>query len=188
LRMWRKALPVRSRLFKKWLGVSTMKGPQLLADQINIPKRTCHLGEPKDEPPISFVSDSEDEPEPVESSTSSKDETPWYMKDSWLEWKCLTPKEIVEQLDKHIIGQSDAKKAVAIALRERWRRIQLEDEELRAEVMPVRYLFSFNLLTIYIAVSYFDGWTNRKWQDRDSKTTVEDCRCSICQSGSHIFH
>lgn len=46
-----------------------------------------------------------------------------------------TPKEIVEHLDKHIIGQADAKKSVAIALRNRWRR-QQADEELRAEIMP----------------------------------------------------
>ncbi|MGB0360709.1 MAG: HslU--HslV peptidase ATPase subunit, partial [Endozoicomonas sp.] len=42
----------------------------------------------------------------------------------------MTPREIVHELDKHIIGQKDAKRAVAIALRNRWRRMQL-DEELR---------------------------------------------------------
>jgi ATP-dependent HslUV protease ATP-binding subunit HslU len=47
----------------------------------------------------------------------------------------LTPRVIVEELDKYIIGQKDAKKAVAIALRNRWRRQQLSDE-LRDEVMP----------------------------------------------------
>ena len=46
-----------------------------------------------------------------------------------------TPREIVEHLDKHIIGQADAKKSVAIALRNRWRR-QQADAELRAEIMP----------------------------------------------------
>ena len=45
----------------------------------------------------------------------------------------MTPREIVHDLDKHIIGQDDAKRAVAIALRNRWRRMQL-DEELRAEI------------------------------------------------------
>ncbi|MDD2585266.1 MAG: ATP-dependent protease ATPase subunit HslU [Syntrophomonadaceae bacterium] len=47
----------------------------------------------------------------------------------------LTPKQIVEELDKHIIGQKDAKKAVAIALRNRYRRKQLS-EELRDEIYP----------------------------------------------------
>ncbi len=51
----------------------------------------------------------------------------------------LTPREIVHELDKHIIGQDAAKRAVAIALRNRWRRMQL-DEELRAEVTPKNIL------------------------------------------------
>ena len=51
----------------------------------------------------------------------------------------LTPQEIVEQLDKHIIGQDDAKRAVAIALRNRWRRAQVEDG-LRNEITPKNIL------------------------------------------------
>ncbi|PCI08666.1 MAG: HslU--HslV peptidase ATPase subunit [Gammaproteobacteria bacterium] len=51
----------------------------------------------------------------------------------------MTPREIVQELDKHIIGQNDAKRAVAIALRNRWRRMQL-DEELRNEVTPKNIL------------------------------------------------
>lgn len=51
----------------------------------------------------------------------------------------MTPREIVHELDKHIIGQNDAKRAVAIALRNRWRRMQL-DEELRNEVTPKNIL------------------------------------------------
>lgn len=51
----------------------------------------------------------------------------------------LTPREIVEELDKHIIGQTDAKKAVAIALRNRWRRMQI-DPALRAEIFPKNIL------------------------------------------------
>ena len=47
----------------------------------------------------------------------------------------LTPKQIAAELDRHIVGQSDAKRAVAIALRNRWRRMQL-DPELRDEVSP----------------------------------------------------
>ncbi|MFL0796183.1 MAG: ATP-dependent protease ATPase subunit HslU [Cellvibrionaceae bacterium] len=51
----------------------------------------------------------------------------------------MTPREIVHELDKHIIGQSEAKRAVAIALRNRWRRMQLP-EELRNEVTPKNIL------------------------------------------------
>jgi ATP-dependent HslUV protease ATP-binding subunit HslU len=51
----------------------------------------------------------------------------------------LTPKQIVEELDKHIIGQSAAKKAVAIALRNRWRRKQL-NAELQHEITPKNIL------------------------------------------------
>src|SRR4029077_16908728 len=47
----------------------------------------------------------------------------------------LTPNEIVRELDKYIVGQAAAKKAVAIALRNRWRRQQLPSD-LRDEVMP----------------------------------------------------
>ncbi len=49
--------------------------------------------------------------------------------------KELTPRKIVEELDKYIVGQKDAKRAVAIAIRNRWRRQQLSDD-LREEVMP----------------------------------------------------
>ena len=51
----------------------------------------------------------------------------------------MTPREIVHELDKHIIGQDSAKRAVAIALRNRWRRMQL-NEELRAEITPKNIL------------------------------------------------
>ena len=51
----------------------------------------------------------------------------------------LTPIEIVEELDKHIIGQADAKRAVAIALRNRWRRAQVT-EGLREEITPKNIL------------------------------------------------
>jgi ATP-dependent HslUV protease ATP-binding subunit HslU len=51
----------------------------------------------------------------------------------------LTPREIVQELDKHIIGQTDAKRSVAIALRNRWRRMQVE-EGLRAEITPKNIL------------------------------------------------
>lgn len=51
----------------------------------------------------------------------------------------MTPREIVSELDAHIIGQNEAKRAVAIALRNRWRRMQLP-EELRQEVTPKNIL------------------------------------------------
>src|ERR1044071_7813874 len=51
----------------------------------------------------------------------------------------LTPREIVAELDKHIVGQQAAKRAVAIALRNRWRRMQVE-EPLRQEITPKNIL------------------------------------------------
>ncbi len=51
----------------------------------------------------------------------------------------MTPREIVHELDKHIIGQDEAKRAVAIALRNRWRRMQLE-ERMRDEITPKNIL------------------------------------------------
>lgn len=52
----------------------------------------------------------------------------------------MTPREIVQELDKHIIGQAAAKRAVAIALRNRWRRMQVTDENLRSEITPKNIL------------------------------------------------
>ncbi|HHS83483.1 MAG TPA: AAA family ATPase, partial [Gammaproteobacteria bacterium] len=51
----------------------------------------------------------------------------------------MTPREIVQELDKHIIGQKEAKRAVSIALRNRWRRSQVS-EELRNEITPKNIL------------------------------------------------
>lgn len=51
----------------------------------------------------------------------------------------MTPREIVDELNRHIIGQDNAKKAVAVALRNRWRRMQLQDD-LRHEVTPKNIL------------------------------------------------
>jgi ATP-dependent HslUV protease ATP-binding subunit HslU len=51
----------------------------------------------------------------------------------------MTPRAIVQELDKHIIGQSAAKRAVAIALRNRWRRMQV-DEPMRQEITPKNIL------------------------------------------------
>ena len=51
----------------------------------------------------------------------------------------MTPQEIVHELDKYIIGQNSAKKAVSIALRNCWRRQQV-DEPLRSEITPKKYI------------------------------------------------
>lgn len=48
----------------------------------------------------------------------------------------FTPREIVSELDRYIIGQNDAKRAVAVALRNRWRRQQVENTDLRDEIVP----------------------------------------------------
>ncbi|KTD50435.1 ATP-dependent protease ATP-binding subunit HslU [Legionella quinlivanii] len=52
----------------------------------------------------------------------------------------MTPREIVQELDRYIIGQDEAKRAVAIALRNRWRRMQIQDDSLRNEIMPKNIL------------------------------------------------
>ena len=51
----------------------------------------------------------------------------------------MTPSEVVSELDRFIVGQKDAKRAVAVALRNRWRRLQL-DEEMRKEIIPKNIL------------------------------------------------
>ena len=51
----------------------------------------------------------------------------------------LSPREVVESLSKHIIGQEDAKRAIAIALRNRWRRMRLP-QELQDEIIPKNIL------------------------------------------------
>ena len=51
----------------------------------------------------------------------------------------FSPREIVSELDRFIVGQTDAKRAVSIALRNRWRRLQLDDK-LREEVLPKNIL------------------------------------------------
>ena len=51
----------------------------------------------------------------------------------------MTPREIVSELNKHIVGQNDAKRAVALALRNRWRRMNV-DESIRQEITPKNIL------------------------------------------------
>ena len=50
----------------------------------------------------------------------------------------LSPREIVSELDRYVIGQKEAKKAVAVALRNRWRR-QALDDEMKQEVLPKKH-------------------------------------------------
>ena len=52
----------------------------------------------------------------------------------------LTPQIIKEELDRYVIGQDEAKKAVAIALRNRWRRLNVKDETLRDDIIPKNIL------------------------------------------------
>ena len=63
----------------------------------------------------------------------------------------MTPKEIVAYLDEYIIGQNDAKKIVAIALRNRYRRLQLP-KEIQEEVMPKNILSGLGLETMVISL------------------------------------
>jgi ATP-dependent HslUV protease ATP-binding subunit HslU len=85
-------------------------------------------------PPID-VSDSQPLPTPSSSSSSSSEaeriKAMFQLKRS----EAHRPSDIVQELDRHIIGQADAKRAIAIALRNRWRRLQL-DPEFRREVTP----------------------------------------------------
>ena len=59
------------------------------------------------------------------------------VRENWVE--SMTPKKIVEKLDRYIIGQDKAKRAVSVSLRNRWRRQQL-DGDLKREVMPMNIL------------------------------------------------
>jgi ATP-dependent HslUV protease ATP-binding subunit HslU len=70
--------------------------------------------------------------EPLTDQEPRVDEEPAAEEDPY---ESLTPRQIVAELDKYIVGQKDAKRAVAIALRNRWRRLRV-DEELREEILP----------------------------------------------------
>ena len=58
---------------------------------------------------------------------------------AWMEPVSLVPRQVVESLSEHIVGQADAKRAIAVALRNRWRRMRLSDE-LQNEVIPKNLL------------------------------------------------
>lgn len=100
------------------------------------------------------------------------------------ETQSMTPNEIVSYLDKYIIGQKDAKKAVAVAFRNRWRRQKLPIE-IKNEVIYLPFSFSF-LLSLYFLLflcyisflffiliyyyslldytkKYFNDWSNWLW-------------------------
>ena len=76
--------------------------------------------------------------EPIDTTTTLTDQAPAAPDELAPEedpYEALTPRQIVAELDKYIVGQHDAKRAVAIALRNRWRRLRVE-EELREEILP----------------------------------------------------
>ena len=79
----------------------------------------------------------------------------------------FSPREIVSELDRFIVGQADAKRAVAIALRNRWRRLQL-DERLREEVLPKNILMNR---------------ADRRRQDRDCPAACQARRRPVPQGG-----
>lgn len=83
----------------------------------------------------------------------------------------LKPKEVVQQLDNYIVGQPDAKRAVAIALRNRWRRTQLSDD-LKNEVCDKNHLSVHNicfvqyLMLLFLLCRYFPGDPKEYSDDR----------------------
>ena len=76
--------------------------------------------------------------------------------------KNMTPQEIVTQLDKYIIGQAEAKRNVAIALRNRWRRMNV-DGEIKNEIIPNNILMigATGVCLLYTSPSPRDGLLSR---------------------------
>ena len=73
--------------------------------------------------------------------------------------KQMTPRQIVKELDRYIIGQTNAKKAVAIALRNRWRRQQVEGR-LKDEIMPNNIITaSINEIALVSPLIRFAVWS-----------------------------
>ena len=85
----------------------------------------------------------------------------------------LSPREIVSELDRYVIGQKDAKKAVAVALRNRWRRQALSDE-MRDEVLPKNILMirrpPRSTLFPYTTLFRSWNWIRRKLRSRSCKS------------------
>ena len=83
--------------------------------------------------------------------------------------QAMKPKEVMNELDKHIVGQYDAKRAVAIALRNRWRRHQLSDD-LKNEVIPKNILMigptgNPTITITTTTITTITDTNNRLWQD-----------------------
>jgi hypothetical protein len=86
--------------------------------------------------------------------------------------KSLTPKAIVEELDRYIVGQAAAKRAVAIALRNRWRRQQVTGTAARGDY----------------AQKHHPHRPHRRRQDRDCPPTGQAGRRAVCQSRGQQVH
>ncbi|EUD67898.1 ATP-dependent HslUV protease ATP-binding subunit HslU [Plasmodium inui San Antonio 1] len=81
----------------------------------------------------------DDNPNEEQQEDTEKDNINFQMKNAKVNKKCLYPHEIVEYLNKYIIGQTEAKKVVANALRQRWRRIQVDDD-MKKDIIPKNIL------------------------------------------------
>ena len=84
----------------------------------------------------------------------------------------FSPREIVSELDRFIVGQADAKRAVSIALRNRWRRLQLDRRAARGSA----------------AEEYPDDRADRRRQDRDRAAAGEARRRAVHQGRGHQIH
>ena len=60
----------------------------------------------------------------------------------------LTPQVIKDELDRYVVGQDDAKKAVAVALRNRWRRLNIKDKLLKEDIIPKNILMSLDKMML----------------------------------------
>ena len=88
----------------------------------------------------------------------------------------LTPKQTVEQLDKYIIGQDEAKRTVAIALRNRYRRSRLP-EEMREEIIPKNIIMVGPTPRRVLPAHRPDG----RRKNRNCPQACEACGCPVCE-------